>query len=134
MGDAAESQLRFAIEVFRGLLEHDPDIAVYRAAYCSFFRDYLNKRLMPAIHRKLDRFSELQEMELQEIATHLAESIRVPDAAADYRRLEDAVSFDMFGGKARLMQDFRRRIDALCNLTRQAAEATKKATGDRQTT
>ncbi len=109
MGDAAQSQLPFAGEAFCGFVKTDPDLAIERAAYGHFGRVYLDQRLIPAILRKLTGFPDV-EAELQRLVAR----IQLPDTQADYRRLEDAVSMNIFGQKARLMNDFGRRIEDLC--------------------
>lgn len=112
MCEAADKTRPFAIEVFTAFLDNDPDLETERAEYRAFANAYLNGRLIPAIDRKLADSGDLKK-ELRDIVQGL---VRLP-ADGDYHRLEEAVSFGIFGGKARLMRGFREKIEDLRRAT-----------------
>lgn len=89
-------------------LDNDPDLETERAEYRAFANAYLNGRLIPAIDRKLADSADLKK-KLRDIVQGLVR----PPADGDYHRLEEAVSFEIFGGKARLMRGFGDKIEEL---------------------
>jgi hypothetical protein len=112
MCEATERSRPFVIEVFTCFLENDLDLEAERAGYCAFANAYLTGRLIPAIDRKVGDSRDLKK-NLRDIVGRLA---RQP-ADGDYRRLEDAASLEIFGGKTRLMTGFRRKIEELRRAT-----------------
>jgi len=113
MSAAVDSNLSFVMEAFTCFLRADPDLEADRAGYFAFVHDYLTRRLVPAVHRKLGGFDDLKEKLLEIVAR-----IDLPGTGGDYHRLEDAASLDIFGGKARLMGVFQGRIEELRRATR----------------
>ena len=87
---------------------NDPDLNDERQAYQHFANAYLHERMEPAICRKLSHAHKVEAL-----ATGMIRRIQIPDTAADFHHLEQAVSLHIFGNKARLMDDFRRKIQEL---------------------
>lgn len=113
MNSASESQVSFVVETFSAFLRNDPDLGTERPAYASFLRDYLEVRLLPGIQRKLEALPEVH----QRIREFLGPLTRV-EIEASYSHLEEAVSREMFEGKASKMRSFRSGIDRLCREVR----------------
>jgi len=108
MRDAAESAMPLAIEAFSHFVLSDPDLDDQRQAYQRFANAYLHERMKPAICRKL-----LRTPEIKALVTQMIQRVQIPDTPADFHHLEQAVSLHIFGDKARLMDDFQRRIEEL---------------------
>ena len=112
MCDAVDIIHPFVAKAFTGFVDNDLDLEEDRAGYRAFANAYLNDRLIPAINRKLGDSRDLKQ-NLRSIVSELARS----PANGDSRRLEEAASIEIFGGKARLMSGFRRRIEELGRAT-----------------
>lgn len=108
MGGAAESAMPLAAEVFSRFVMDDPDLSDERQSYQRFANAYLHERMEPAIRRKLSNTPEVEEL-----VARMIQRIQIPDAAADFSHLEQAVSLHIFGNKARLMDGFQRKIEEL---------------------
>ena len=114
MATAAESALPFVIDAFNGFRRDDPDLQERRDEYEAFLHEYVHDRIGDAIRRKLGPSSDL-ERKLEEVLTRIG----TLSTGAPYDGLEDQVSMAMFGGKARLMQDFMDQIEVLATETRE---------------
>lgn len=113
MNAASESQMSFVVETFSGFLKNDQDLETERPAYATFLRDYLELRLLPGIQRKLEAVPDMQQR-IRELLGPLSQV----ESEASYTHLEDAVSQEMFEGKAGKMKSFRQGIDRLCREVR----------------
>ena len=109
MNSASESQMSFVVETFSAFLRNDQDLGTERPGYATFLRDYLELRLLPGIQRKLEAVPDVH----QRIRELLGPLSRVENEAS-YTHLEEAVSLEMFEGKASKMKSFRQGIDRLC--------------------
>ena len=107
MCEAGREMLKLLCDVFNSFVTQDPDLLPDRRAYQSFLRDYLRNRVQEAISNKIDRQPTLTD-ELRQLTARLL-TVAV-DGSCDYSRLEEAVSFHMFGGKKRLMDEFQRKL------------------------
>jgi hypothetical protein len=105
---AAEESVRLFAASFSAFIAYDPDLESERNAYKAFLYDYLQKRLVGAVQRKIAGVPSLGA-QLEELATE----IQPKRPAVDYSHLEDVVSMKIFGQKARLMDDFKSKILAL---------------------
>ena len=112
MGNAAESALPFLISAFNGFRFHDPDLPQTRDQYEAFLHEYVHGRIGDAIRLKLGGLN-LLEMKLDDVL----QRIGTHSTGARYDDLENQVSMAPFGGKARLMSEFERRIDVLARVT-----------------
>lgn len=113
MATAAESSLLFLIDAFNGFRRHDPDLPEVRDEYEAFLHVYVHDRIANAIRRKLGGSIHL-ETKLEDVLTRIGTC----PTDARYEHLEDQVSKAVFGGKARLMGEFERRIENLARVTR----------------
>jgi hypothetical protein len=109
---AADSTLPFVEEAFTCFLRSDPDLESDRDGYMAFTREYLVRRLVQAVDRKLVRFDGLKKKLRQAVAR-----IELPATDVDYHHLEHRVSREFFGAKARLMGEFQGRIEKLRRAT-----------------
>ncbi len=112
MATAAESTLPFLIDAFNSFRLRDPDLPSTREEYEAFLHVYVNDRIGEAIRRKLGGSIPL-ETKLEDVLR----LVGTRPTGAQYHQLEDQVSMALFGGKARLMVDFERRIDDLSRVT-----------------
>jgi hypothetical protein len=113
MSHGSLSSLPFLGEAFSAFVAHDRDLGPDRDAYRAFLYDYLQRRLLDAVGRKLRDLPQLVGRLRQ-----LCDTIQPMPRPADYSRIEDLVSLGVFGPKAQLMWDFESKIETLEAATR----------------
>lgn len=111
MSRAAELMLPFAIDVFNCFFERDPLIPEDRSEYKSFLLNYLDKRIVEAIHSKIKGSTESER-----ILDRLVDLIKSSETDAVYFDIERRISVGIFGEKAGLMQDFKSKIEQLAQV------------------
>lgn len=108
LASATDNTLPFLTDVFSKFIDEDSDLALDRDGYRAFLHAYWERRVRPALGRKLEGFDNLKNR-LCELKSRFSPAT----PAADFERLEGAVSYDLFGPKAQLMTDFESRMDEL---------------------
>lgn len=112
MSNLAESMLPFLIDSFNGFRRHDLDYSENRDEYETFLHVYVRDRIGNAIRAKIAGSRGL-EVKLDSLLCAIATS----PTDAPYEGLEQQVSLTLFEGKARLMNDFLNKINALVTAT-----------------
>jgi hypothetical protein len=112
MCEAADSSRPVVLDAFTCFLRRDPDLEEDRPGYVAWARQYLTRRLLPAIGRKVAGFDDLQEK-----LNGIVSGLDLPATRGDYQHLEDVASLHIFDAKARLMARFVDRIEKLARAT-----------------
>lgn len=112
MCTAGRETLVLMCDLFNSFISQDPDLLLDRRVYQSFLRDYLRNRVVDAISLKICQEQKLTE-ELRELAARLSP---VDVGPSNYSRLEEDVSFHMFRGKRRLMDEFQNKLHDLSEI------------------
>jgi hypothetical protein len=115
MCGAAEAANPFLNDVMAAFVNRDRDLDSEREAFQAFLYDYLHRRLVEGLSRKLAGSPAL----LERLEGLVAEIVPMRPAA-EYGWLEGAVSLDIFGPKAELMWEFRSKIGILEDAIKQA--------------
>jgi hypothetical protein len=110
MGRGAEESLPFLARALVAHVVGDSDFQPNRNEFEAFLRDYLIGRVFESIGQKL-RIAQCDG--LYGRLLEFIHTIALPPSAATYDRLEEMASYEVFGQKARLMQDFQNKIRCL---------------------